>query len=92
MYFRTKEEIIRILHDSGYSVDYYEETITAEDVRKSAHYWLDNLAKLNEEEIVGQLVILKDSSLRWKECSDGPRSWSIAIFYAKKIPKTPLSD
>lgn len=88
MHFRTKEEITNILHDSGYELEYYEEIVTSEDVQKSAQYWLDNLAKLKEEEIVGQLAILKESSLRWKEYSDERRTWSIAIFYAKKNVQT----
>jgi SAM-dependent methyltransferase len=88
MYFRTKEEMIRILHDSGYEVEYCEEVVSAEDVRKSAQYWLDNLARLNEEEIVGQLASLRNSSLRWRKCSDESRYWSIVVFYAKRMCPT----
>ena len=89
MYFRTKEEIIGMLRDSGYELEHYEEIVTTEEIRKSAQYWLDNLAKLNEEEIVGQLAALKNSSLRWSECSDCRRPWSIGVFYAKKNVQLP---
>jgi hypothetical protein len=84
-YFRTKEEIIAMLRDSGYELQHYEEVVTLDDVRKSAQFWLDNLATLDDKEIVGYLAILKYWSLRWREYTDQWGSWYIAVFYAKKL-------
>lgn len=62
MYFRTKQDFYDIFIDSGYEIDYYKQTTPEEsfnNLKSSAEIWLNNLKKIPDHAVVGQLKLLE---------------------------------
>lgn len=82
--FLLKEELIETIEKSGYELIHFEETLTLEDLKKSAQYWLKGIESLEPKEIFGQIKLLKEACYFWLELPI-LGNFSKGIFFASKL-------